>query len=259
MDIVVRARQEQLQLADSIRGAILSVKPDIPHFDVSTVESEIETLGNRRRFQTWLLNVFSAVALVLAAVGDLWAVLILRGSRLSEIGIRMALGADRLDIMRMIFRQLIALVGSGLFLGLAGALVLARVHLESPIRDAIGWMSEPSRWQHPCCSWSLWQRRIFRRDGPQGWIRSSPYHLNNELAQVHLCSLDTISRYAGRPNLRAVRHDPSVKNRQCTHREPNSSGFQRGERGFPNLHRTIALLAHPAVPFNSWRCLNAPS
>jgi predicted permease len=138
MDIVVRARQEQLQLADSIRGAILSVKPDIPHFDVSTVESEIETLGNRRRFQTWLLNVFSAVALVLAAVGIYGLFSYSVAERTSEIGIRMALGADRLDIMRMIFRQLIALVGSGLFLGLAGALVLARAI--SSLLFGVPWM-----------------------------------------------------------------------------------------------------------------------
>jgi len=138
MDIVVRARQEQLPLADSIRSAILSVKPNIPHFDVSTVESEIETLGNRRRFQTWLLNVFSAVALVLAAVGIYGLFSYSVAERTSEIGIRMALGADRLDIMRMIFRQLITLVGSGLLLGLAGALVLARAI--SSLLFGVPWM-----------------------------------------------------------------------------------------------------------------------
>jgi putative ABC transport system permease protein len=138
MDIVVRARQEQLPLADSIRSAILSVKPDINHFDVSTVESEIETLGNRRRFQTWLLNVFSAVALVLAAVGIYGLFSYSVAERTSEIGIRMALGADRLDIMRMIFRQLITLVGSGLLLGLAGALVLARAI--SSLLFGVPWM-----------------------------------------------------------------------------------------------------------------------
>jgi putative ABC transport system permease protein len=138
MDIVVRARQEQLPLAESIRSAILSIKPDIPHFDVSTVESEIETLGNRRRFQTWLLNLFSAVALVLAAVGIYGLFSYSVAERTSEIGIRMALGADRLDIMRMIFRQLITLVGSGLLLGLAGALVLARAI--SSLLFGVPWM-----------------------------------------------------------------------------------------------------------------------
>jgi hypothetical protein len=66
MDIVVRAGQDQLPLTASIRVAILSVNLNIPRFEILTVDSEIEKLGNRRRFQTWLLNAFSAIALFLA-------------------------------------------------------------------------------------------------------------------------------------------------------------------------------------------------
>ena len=125
-DIVVRARQNQLSLASSIRAAILSVKPNIPRFEISTVESELERLGNRRRFQTWLLSAFSAVALVLAGIGIYGLISYSVTERTSEIGIRMALGASRMDIMRMIFGQLLMLTGVGLVLGLAVALAFSR-------------------------------------------------------------------------------------------------------------------------------------
>jgi len=50
-----------------------------------------------------------------------------------------------------------------------------------------------------------------------------------------------------------------ASHRGCTYREPDGGGFQRGERGLPNLQKTIALLAHLVVPFNCRWCLNVPS
>jgi putative ABC transport system permease protein len=138
MDMVVRAGQNQLLLAGSIRAVILSVKPNIPRFEISTVESEIERLGNRRRFQTWLLSVFSAVALVLAGIGIYGLISYSVAERTSEIGIRMALGACRLDIMRMIFGQILMITGEGLLLGLAGALALSRA--ASSLLFGVAWM-----------------------------------------------------------------------------------------------------------------------
>jgi predicted permease len=124
-DIVVRAGQDQLPLVASIRAAILSVNSNIPRFEISTVDSEIERLGNRRRFQTWLLNAFSVLALFLAGIGIYGLISYSVAERTSEIGIRMALGACRLDIMRMIFGQILTITGVGLLLGLAGAVALS--------------------------------------------------------------------------------------------------------------------------------------
>jgi putative ABC transport system permease protein len=138
MDIVVRAGQDQLPLTASIRVAILSVNLNIPRFEILTVDSEIEKLGNRRRFQTWLLNAFSAVALFLAGIGIYGLISYSVAERTSEIGIRMALGACRLDIMRMIFGQILTITGVGLLLGLAGAVALS--HAASSLLFGVAWM-----------------------------------------------------------------------------------------------------------------------
>ena len=126
MDMVIRVANEQLPLVSSIRAAILSVSPEIPRFDVTTVESELETLGNRRRFQTWLLGSFSAIALILAAIGIYGLISYSVTERTPEIGIRMALGARRVDILGMILGRLLMLAGAGLLLGVAAALALSR-------------------------------------------------------------------------------------------------------------------------------------
>jgi putative ABC transport system permease protein len=137
MDMVIRVANNQLPLASSIRAAILSVSPEIPRFDVTTVESELEALGNRRRFQTWLLGSFSAIALILAAIGIYGLISYSVTERTTEIGIRMALGARRVDIMGMILGQLSMLAGAGLLLGLAGALALSRA--ASSLLFGIAW------------------------------------------------------------------------------------------------------------------------
>jgi predicted permease len=137
MDIVVRAGENRLPLASSIRAAVLSVIPDAPRFDVSTVDSEMERLGNHRRFQTWLLSAFSAVALALAGVGIYGLISYSVAERTFEIGIRMALGARRLDINQMIFGQLLLLTGVGSLLGLAGALMLS--HAASSLLFGVAW------------------------------------------------------------------------------------------------------------------------
>jgi predicted permease len=125
MDIVVRVARNQVPLAGSIRAAVLSVSAEIPRFGVTTVESQLDALGNRRRFQTWLLSSFSAIALILAAIGIYGLISYSVTERTPEIGIRMALGARPLNIMSMILGQLFMLAGAGLLLGLAIALALS--------------------------------------------------------------------------------------------------------------------------------------
>jgi ABC-type antimicrobial peptide transport system permease subunit len=101
------------------------VSAEIPRFEVTTVESQLDALGNRRRFQTWLLSSFSAIALILAAIGIYGLISYSVTERTPEIGIRMALGARPLNIMGMILGQLFMLAGAGLVLGVGAALVLS--------------------------------------------------------------------------------------------------------------------------------------
>jgi putative ABC transport system permease protein len=137
MDMVIRVADNRLPLANSIRAAILSVSSEIPRFEVTTVDSELELLGNRRRFQTWLLSSFSAIALILAAIGIYGLISYSVSERTAEIGIRMALGARRVDIMAMILGQVSTLTGAGLLLGLAGALALS--HATSNLLFGVSW------------------------------------------------------------------------------------------------------------------------
>lgn len=69
MDIVVRVADSHLPLANSIREAVLSVNAQFPKFAITTVDAQLDELGKRRRSSTWLLSSFSAIALLLAAIG----------------------------------------------------------------------------------------------------------------------------------------------------------------------------------------------
>jgi ABC-type antimicrobial peptide transport system permease subunit len=125
--LVARTRGDAAGLAPAIREAIWSVDPDQSVSDVATMRGLVERSAAARRFTLIIMQTFALSALLLAAVG-LYG--ILAGSvaeRVREIGVRSALGATRIDIGAMIFRQAFALAGFGLVIGIAGALVSTRL------------------------------------------------------------------------------------------------------------------------------------
>ncbi|HTW45382.1 MAG TPA: ABC transporter permease [Acidobacteriaceae bacterium] len=126
MDILVRGARDRLPLANDLQRAVLSVSAQIPRFAVSSVDAQLERLGNRRRFQTWLLSAFSMIAFVLAAIGTYGLISYSVTERIHEIGIRMALGATRGDVLRMILAEVARITGAGLFVGTLGALLVSR-------------------------------------------------------------------------------------------------------------------------------------
>jgi predicted permease len=126
MDIVVRPAQGQTPTIGELRAAVLAINPNVPQFAISTVDSELETLGSRRRFQTWLISAFSVVSLTLAGIGIYGLISYSVTERTNEFGIRMALGARHLDIMRMLFGEILTLSAVGFLLGSVGALGLSR-------------------------------------------------------------------------------------------------------------------------------------
>jgi ABC-type antimicrobial peptide transport system permease subunit len=137
MDILVRGSQDRLPLANDLRMAVLSVSPQIPKFEVSTVESQLERLGNHRRFQTWLLSAFSAIAFFLAAIATYGLISYSVSERIHEIGIRMALGASRTDVVRMVLSQATGVTGVGLLVGTIGALAFSGA--ASNLLSAVSW------------------------------------------------------------------------------------------------------------------------
>jgi putative ABC transport system permease protein len=125
--LVVRTRTEPMQLAGSIRAVIRSVDKTRQIGSTQTMEDRIAHSIVPQRFQTSLVTLFSGVGLLLAAVGIYGVVSYSVAQRIREFGIRMAVGAQRRDILQLVVRQALWLVTIGVGLGLLGALALTRV------------------------------------------------------------------------------------------------------------------------------------
>jgi len=124
--LVIRTRGAAQTLAGAARRAILAVDPDQTAFEVRTMEDVLSRSVAPRRFQTTLVGGFAALALILASLG-LYAVIAYSVTlRVPEIGIRMALGASRADILRLIAGSTAKVAGVGIILGLGAAVLLSR-------------------------------------------------------------------------------------------------------------------------------------
>jgi predicted permease len=126
-NLVVRANGSALAIAGALRPAVYAVDKDQPIGGITPLTEIMADSVARQRFAMTLLTLFAIVALVIAAVGiyGLMAYTVTR--RTSEIGIRMALGAQRADVLGLVFAQGGRLVGLGLLLGLGTALLGTRL------------------------------------------------------------------------------------------------------------------------------------
>lgn len=127
MTVVVRSRGVVTGLLDSIRNAVAGVDKSVPIYQVQTVERLITDDSSLRRFDMWLLGAFAGLALILAAVGVYGVMAYVVSQRTREIGILMALGAQRSDVMRLIVLQGARIAMIGVAAGLAGSYALTRV------------------------------------------------------------------------------------------------------------------------------------
>ncbi|MBZ5521026.1 MAG: ABC transporter permease [Acidobacteriia bacterium] len=127
MTVVVRSRGAITGLTGSIRNAVAAVDKTVPVYQVQTVDQLISDSGSLRRFDMWLFGVFAGLALVLAAVGVYGVMAYTVSQRTREIGILMALGAQRRDVMRMVVLQGARIALAGVVIGLASALALTRI------------------------------------------------------------------------------------------------------------------------------------
>jgi ABC-type antimicrobial peptide transport system permease subunit len=129
MHFVVRARPgvDPLSLIPSVRKQIAAAAPETGAFNFVSLENEVSNSLWQPRLQGWLLAFFSSVALTLAAAGLYGSMAYGVTQRTREIGIRIALGATRGAVLRLILGQGMRAVGIGLACGLAGALIVSRV------------------------------------------------------------------------------------------------------------------------------------
>jgi putative ABC transport system permease protein len=127
MNIVVRSTVEPTSLVGALTNAIRSVDSDQPIFNIRTMEQVVSNSVATKRFATAMLSIFSAVALVLAAVGLYGVISYSVTQRTHEIGIRMALGARSIDVVGMVMGNAAMLTGTGVVIGLAAAFALTRL------------------------------------------------------------------------------------------------------------------------------------
>ncbi len=127
MNLLVRTTGAPTQLLAVVRNEIRSIDKTVLVYGISTMESRLDQAMAERRFQTWLLTLFSALALLLAAVGIYGLIHQSVALRTREIGTRLALGAQPRDILRLIVGQGMRLALCGIGVGLLAAYGLTRV------------------------------------------------------------------------------------------------------------------------------------
>ena len=125
--LTIRTQGDPSAITGEIRKILTSMDPDAPLYGVRTMEDYLALDLGRARFQTVLLALFAAIALLLTAVGLYGVMSYTVVQRTSEIGIRMALGASKKDVLGMILGRSFSMTGIGLLFGILGAFVLARL------------------------------------------------------------------------------------------------------------------------------------
>lgn len=136
--VAVRVAGDSEAMMNELRRAVWRVDQDQPVWRMRTMDERLAMLAAPREFSTGLLGAYAALALLLASVGIFGVVSYSVRQRTAEIGVRMALGAGRGDIVRMVLRQAAAMVGAGVAMGgmlaaIAGRSIASQLYRVSPV------------------------------------------------------------------------------------------------------------------------------
>jgi putative ABC transport system permease protein len=127
MNLLVRTAVAPRSITSAVRVQIAMVDPDQPITKIQTVEDIMDSSRSQPRFTMLLLGVFSATALALAAIGIYGVLSYSVAQRRQEFGIRLALGAEQADVLRLVVRHGLMLTIAGIAIGLMAALLLTRL------------------------------------------------------------------------------------------------------------------------------------
>jgi len=127
MTLVLRTVQDEATLGQAIRRVVSSMDRSLPVSHIRPMEAYVADSSAPRRFNVILLGAFAAIALILATAGLYGVMSYLVSQRTSEIGIRMALGARPMDVLKLVVRKAMLLAGSGVLLGMAAAAAATRL------------------------------------------------------------------------------------------------------------------------------------
>jgi predicted permease len=124
--LAIKATTEPTSLIGPVRRELAEIDPQLPLYDIQTMQERVDRSLVTRRSPMLLALVFGGVALFLAAIGIYGVLAYLVTQRTKEIGIRMALGSDAMAVFRLVLKEGVTIVSIGFALGIVGAVSLAR-------------------------------------------------------------------------------------------------------------------------------------
>jgi putative ABC transport system permease protein len=126
MNVLVRASANPLSLASAMRHEVNRIDPNLASGNIKTVDQILDESLSAERFRTWLLASFAIAALLLATLGIAGLLAYNAGQRMQEFGVRIALGANRRDLLSLVLRHCLRLSSTGITIGLIASLITTK-------------------------------------------------------------------------------------------------------------------------------------